>query len=619
MKNRTKLPNVYLGFLLALMYVPILLVILYSFNESKLSSVWGGFSLKWYAELFRDRDLFQALWNSIVLGVISSCSAAVIGTLGAYGMSKVNFPLKGVVEYVSTLPMMIPEIIMGMVSMVFFSLIGIPFGMGTLVIAHTAFCIPYVFMLVKARLVGMDKSLPEAAQDLGASPVRVFFDVTLPLVAPAIASGHAAGLRHEHGRRDYQRVRHRRGHQHLAGENLQPTENRGHPGDKRPVHLAFPGHFAAVRAGRPGGQDAKKTRFWKGRDRTMKKILSMALAALLLVGTLGGCSTSGGENGQLVLYTWENMFPQEVLDGFTQETGISVTYSNFDTDETMLARLEAAEGGDYDLVIADDYIIETAIQEGLVQELDTSKLENYGSINPVYQGQFYDPENKYTVPYGAGVQTIVYDPSAVDVEIKGYTDLWDASLEDNLGIIDNFRVVNGMALKVLGESYNTEDTAAIEAAGDKLLELAPNIRLIKDQNTQDDLLSGEVGAAVLYTSQATMAKMANPDLEVVFPEEGIGFGIMAQFIPANAPNAENAYKFIDYILQPEVAAQCFEYIGYYCTNLDAEEYISEEYRDFLTLPADIDASSMEMIENVSAEALETHSRVYTEFKTACGQ
>ena len=205
----------------------------------------------------------------------------------------------------------------------------------------------------------------------------------------------------------------------------------------------------------------------------MKKILSMALAALLLVGTLGGCSSSGGENGKLVLYTWENMFPQEVLDGFTEETGISVTYSNFDTDETMLARLEAAEGGDYDLVIADDYIIETAIQEGLVQELDTSKLENYGSINPVYQGQFYDPENKYTVPYGAGVQTIVYDPSAVDVEIKGYADLWDASLEDNLGIIDNFRVVNGMALKVLGESYNTEDTAAIEAAGDKLLELAP--------------------------------------------------------------------------------------------------------------------------------------------------
>ncbi len=350
----------------------------------------------------------------------------------------------------------------------------------------------------------------------------------------------------------------------------------------------------------------------------MKKLLSAALAALLLVSTLGACGSSGGENGQLVLYTWENMFPQEVLDGFTQETGISVTYTNFDTDETMLARLEAAQGGDYDLVIADDYIIETAIQEGLVQELDTSRLENYGSINPVYQGQFYDPEDQYTVPYGAGVQTIVYDPSLVDIEINGYADLWDASLEDNLGVIGNFRVINGMALKVLGESYNTEDVAVIEEAGQKLLELAPNIRLIKDDNTQDDLLSGEVGAAVLYTSMVTMAKMANPDLEVVFPEEGIGFGVMAQFIPANAPNADAAYQFIDYILQPEISAQCFEYLGYYCTNLDAEQYISEEYRDFLTLPADIDTSNMEMIENISAQALEVHDRVWTEFKTACG-
>lgn len=354
--------------------------------------------------------------------------------------------------------------------------------------------------------------------------------------------------------------------------------------------------------------------------RKMKKFLSAALAALLLVGALAGCSgSSAGENGELVLYTWENMFPQEVLDGFTEETGIQVTYSNFDTDETMLARLETAKGGDYDLVIADDYIIETAIQQGLVQELDISKLENYGSINPVYQGQFFDPEDKYTVPYGAGVQTIVYDPSVVDVDIQGYADLWDPSLEDNVGIIGSFRVINGMALKVLGESYNTEDLAAIDAAGEKLLELAPNIRLIKDDNTQDDLLSGEVGAAVLYTSQVTLAKMANPDLEVVFPQEGIGFGIMAQFIPVNAPHAENAYKFIDYILQPEVAAQCFEYMGYYCTNLDAEQYISEEYRDFLTLPEDIGSGSMEMIGNVSAEALEEHQKVWTEFKAACGQ
>lgn len=189
MKNRTKLPNVYLGVLLFLMYVPIFLVILYSFNESKLSSVWSGFSLKWYTELFRDRAIFEALGNTLILGVISSLSAGVIGTLGAFGMTKVNFKTKSAVEYVSTLPIMIPEIILGMVFMAFFSLLGLPFGMTTLILAHTAFCIPYVYMLVKARLVGMDKSLAEAALDLGAFPLRVFFDITLPLLLPAIVSG----------------------------------------------------------------------------------------------------------------------------------------------------------------------------------------------------------------------------------------------------------------------------------------------------------------------------------------------------------------------------------------------------------------------------------------------
>ena len=181
---------------------------------------------------------------------------------------------------------------------------------------------------------------------------------------------------------------------------------------------------------------------------------------------------------------------------------------------------------------------------------------------------------------------------------------------------DNFE---SESLSLLSLESVPEDAAAIEAAGDKLLELAPNIRLIKDNNTQDDLLSGEVGAAVLYTSMVTLAKMTNPDLKVVFPEEGIGFGVMGQFIPSDAPNAENAYKFMDYILQPEVSAQCFEYMGYYCTNKDAEQYISEEYRDFLTLPEGIDMENMEMIENISAEAVEVHNRVYTEFKSACGQ
>lgn len=349
----------------------------------------------------------------------------------------------------------------------------------------------------------------------------------------------------------------------------------------------------------------------------LRKWAALAAGAALCLGMLSGCG--GGAKNELNLYTWAGMFPEEVLKGFETETGIKVNYSNFDYDETMLQKLTQAKGGDYDVVVADDYIIQMAIEQGLVSKLDQAKLTGLGNVNPVYQGQFYDPTNEYTVPYGAGVQSIVYNPEAVEKPITSYADLWDPSLKDNLAVIANYRVINGMALKVLGKSYNTADAAEIAQAGQKLLELAPNIRLIKDDNTQDDLLSGEVGAAVMYTSQVTLAMMSNPNLKVVLPPEGVGLGIMAQFIPSNAPHKDAAHQFIDYLLRPEVAKQCFEYIGYYCTNQAADALISDEYKPFLTLPENFDASAIEMIQPLSAEAEEAHVQAWTEFKNACGQ
>lgn len=189
MKKKWKWPKVYLAILTLLMYLPLVMVVIFSFNESRLSVSFTGFSLKWYEILAQDRDLKEALMNSIVLGVLSCGISAVIGTLGAVGMARVNYRSKGMMEYLSTIPIMIPEIILGMVFLVFFSLLNLPFGMITLVIAHTTFCVPYIFMMVKARLVGIDKSLEEAARDLGAGPVRTFFDITMPLIMPAVLSG----------------------------------------------------------------------------------------------------------------------------------------------------------------------------------------------------------------------------------------------------------------------------------------------------------------------------------------------------------------------------------------------------------------------------------------------
>lgn len=190
MKNkRFSFPAFYLAVVTLVTYLPIAVVVLFSFNDSKLSVAWKGFSLRWYESLFRDAALMEALRNSLLLGLVSCAFAAVIGTLGAIGMARVHYRSKGMMEYLSTMPIMLPEIILGMVFMAFFSLLRLPFGWLTLIIAHTSFCIPYVYLMVKARLVGIDKSIEEAARDLGASPVRAFFDITLPLILPAVASG----------------------------------------------------------------------------------------------------------------------------------------------------------------------------------------------------------------------------------------------------------------------------------------------------------------------------------------------------------------------------------------------------------------------------------------------
>lgn len=188
-KKKFKFSHLYLGLVMAITYLPLIMVVIFSFNDSKLTVSWKGFTLSWYRELFHDAALIEALKNSLILGGVSCLVAAVIGTLGAIGMARVNYKSKGMMEYLSTAPIMVPEIILGMVFMAFFSLLNLPFGMLTLVLAHSAFCIPYVYMMVKARLVGIDKSLEEAAMDLGASPRRIFWDITLPLIMPAVLSG----------------------------------------------------------------------------------------------------------------------------------------------------------------------------------------------------------------------------------------------------------------------------------------------------------------------------------------------------------------------------------------------------------------------------------------------
>jgi spermidine/putrescine transport system permease protein len=195
-RKKPALFPVYLGLILVIMYIPIILVIVFSFNQGRLSSVWGGFTLSWYAELLRDRAMFEGLRTSLILGLLTSFLSAALGTLAASGMAKIRMREQGrggsvhkVMEYLSILPIMTPEIIMGMVFLAFFSLLSFPLGMTSMVIAHTSFCVPYPYLLVRARLAGLDKGYVEAARIMGASDMRAFYDITLPLMLPAVISG----------------------------------------------------------------------------------------------------------------------------------------------------------------------------------------------------------------------------------------------------------------------------------------------------------------------------------------------------------------------------------------------------------------------------------------------
>jgi len=343
----------------------------------------------------------------------------------------------------------------------------------------------------------------------------------------------------------------------------------------------------------------------------IKKIIAAFLVIVLSTSMMVGCS--GEKKKEVNLYTWADYVPADVIEGFEKETGIKVNYSNFETNEEMLAKLENSKGGDYDLVLASDYIIKIAGEEGLLSELDKSKIPNYSNIDSIYQGFFYDSENKYTVPYAPGIPLIVYNPEEVTCEITGYESLWDPSLADSVGIMDTERVINGIALKTLGESFNTEDLDAIQKAGDKLLELAPNIRILSQDQTQDYLVSGEISVAFLFTSQVALALQANPNLKVVYPKEGLGFGVDALFIPSKAPNSENAQAFLNYILKGEVGAKISTQTYYLCPNKASYEFLPEEFQKSLVISAE-DIPEGEFIQDVSAEATQLHNKIYTEFK-----
>lgn len=345
----------------------------------------------------------------------------------------------------------------------------------------------------------------------------------------------------------------------------------------------------------------------------MKRFVSTLLVVVLTI-CLTGCAAAEEEK-VLNIYTWEGYFSDEVLAGFTADTGIRINFTPFATNDEMLLKLQMGQGADYDIILASDVVLSLARKQNLLLPLDKSKLSNYENLNPEYCNQYYDPDGAYSVAFAAGSPAIVYDPEKVEGEITSFADLWDEQFADALCMVDDARVMIGETLKMLGYSYNTTDVAQLEEAAQKLAALKPNIRALDYNAPYQYVLSGEVKAAYMFTSQAVVCQQENPSLKVVFPSEGIGFGIDAIVIPADARHPDNAHKFINYILDADIAAKHAAWTMYLNPNKAAEPLIDPSVLayDALNIPEELLAGK-EFAEDIDAESESLYQKLWEDFK-----
>lgn len=346
--------------------------------------------------------------------------------------------------------------------------------------------------------------------------------------------------------------------------------------------------------------------------------LSILLIIALLVTSLTGCGNDVNTDGQINLISWGGEFiPREVITEFEGETGIKVNYKEVTSNEDMQSLLET-NPDQYDVAVVTDYMVDILRQNENLGILDKEKLTNFSNINPVYQGNYYDENNEYSIPYAVSTSLLLVNPKAVEElganPITGYKDLWQGELKDNVVIVDWSVEVMGVVLKALGYEYNETDPAIVEEAKEKLFDLADNIVRFETNTPEDSLINGEAVAGFMYSNQAVKGQAADTSLEPVFPEEGMPIFIDSFVMSKEAPNKDNAYKFLDFLLRPEIAAKIADITNFTTPNKAADEFLSEDYRNnpMLNISDEV-AENTSFYINVDAVS-EEYDHIYSEFK-----
>lgn len=302
----------------------------------------------------------------------------------------------------------------------------------------------------------------------------------------------------------------------------------------------------------------------------MKKLIIL----LVFIFLLSGCSN----NEEVVnILNWSSYIPNEVIKDFEESTGIKVNYNTYSSNEECLAKLQAAKSGTYDLIFPSDYLVELLIEKEMIQKLDKTKLNNISNLNTNYLDLEYDPSNVYTLPFLAASVVIVYDEEFVNKEITSYNDLLSSEYFDNIVLLDDQRIIIGMALLALGYDMNDTNDSHIEEAINWLLALKPNIKAFDSDSPKTFMITKETKIGVMWNAEAALAMNEVPSLKVAYPSEGFNISIDNFAIPSNAKNLDNAYKFIDYILKPEVMQRIIEEYPYKNLNIKTQELLSDTY------------------------------------------
>ena len=372
-----------------------------------------------------------------------------------------------------------------------------------------------------------------------------------------------------------------------------------------------------------------------------KKVFAISMAGLTAASALlSGCGASentgasgtdsaasgSADGGELYVYNWGEYIDEDVISQFEEETGITVVYDLFETNEEMYPVIEA-DAVNYDVVCPSDYMIQKMRENDLLAELNFDNIPNIDQIDPAYMemSQAFDPENKYSVPCCWGTVGILYNTRlleelGVPAPTK-WADLWDDRLSGEILMQDSVRDAFMVALKKDGYSMNSESKDELEQAKQELIDQKPLVQAYVIDQVRDKMIGGEAAVGVIYSGEMLYIQdeVANLgldyDLEYVIPEEGTNLWLDSWVIPKNAKNKENAEKWIDFMCRPEIAKANFEYITYPTPNKGAFELLDEEMQNNKAVFPDIDSlKNSEVYKYLGDETDAVYNELWKEVK-----